>query len=84
MPRRVFEGVVVSDANNKTVVVRVEKRIKHPVYKKYITRSSKYAAHDPSNAFKKGDVIKIIETRPISKTKHWHVLTAEMETAEGA
>ena len=53
MPRRVFEGVVVSDASDKTVVVRVEKRVKHPVYKKTIKKSCKYAAHDPNNAYKK-------------------------------
>ena len=77
MPRRVLEGVVVSDTNNKTIVVRVEKRIKHPVYKKYITRSSKYAAHDPSNTYKIGDMVKIIEGRPISKSKRWHAVYAD-------
>lgn len=74
MPRRMFEGVVVSDVNDKTVIVRVENRIKHPVYKKYIMSTAKYAAHDPENKFKKGEVIKIIEGRPVSKSKCWHVV----------
>jgi small subunit ribosomal protein S17 len=74
MPRRVFEGLVVSDVNNKTVVVKVETKIKHPVYKKYILRSSKYSAHDPENSCKMGEIVKIIEGKPVSKTKRWHVL----------
>lgn len=78
MPRRVFEGVVVSDTNDKTVVVRVESKIKHPVYKKYILRSAKYAAHDPENKCKKGEVIRIIEGKPVSKSKRWHVLYAPL------
>ena len=81
MPCRVLQGVVVSDASHKTVVVRVEKSVKHPMYKKYITRSSKYAAHDPENVYKIGDMIKIIECRPISKTKKWHVMD-ETKTQE--
>ena len=83
MPRRIFEGVVVSDINDKTVVVRVQKKIKHPVYKKYIVRSAKYAAHDPHNTFKKGEAVRIIESKPISKSKRWHVLYAD-ETVKGA
>jgi small subunit ribosomal protein S17 len=74
MPCRVLQGVVVSDASHKTVVVRVEKSVKHPVYKKYISRSCKYAVHDPENTYKIGDMIRIIECRPISKTKKWHVM----------
>ncbi len=74
MPRRIFEGIVVSDTNDKTIVVRVESKIKHPVYKKYIMRSSKYSAHDPENVCKKGEVVKIIEGRPVSKSKRWHVM----------
>lgn len=74
MPRRVFKGVVVSDKNDKTVVVRVEKSTKHPIYKKYIKKSAKYAAHDPLNTFKIGDTVEIIESKPISKSKHWHVI----------
>ena len=57
MPRRVLQGTVVSDVNDKTVVVRVERRVMHPIYKKIIRRSKKYAAHDPLNAFKVGDVV---------------------------
>lgn len=74
MPRRVLKGTVVSDACEKTVVVRVERRVMHPIYKKYITRSKKYAAHDEVNRFKVGDVIEIRECRPISKRKRWEVL----------
>jgi small subunit ribosomal protein S17 len=76
MPRRVLQGVVVSDVNHKTIVVRVEKSVKHPVYKKYITRSCKYAAHDPENRHKVGEIVSIIECPPISKMKRWHVLTS--------
>jgi len=74
MPRRVLRGTVVSDACEKTVVVRVERRVMHPIYKKYITRSKKYAAHDENNRFKVGDVVEIRECRPISKRKRWEVL----------
>ncbi len=74
MPRRVFQGVVVSDKADKTVVVRVEKSVKHPVYKKYMKRTAKYAAHDPLNKCKMGDFVKIIESKPISKTKKWLVV----------
>lgn len=75
MPKRVLTGVVVSDKANKTVVVRVERRVMHPVYKKFIMRSKKYAAHDEANAFKIGDRVRIEESRPVSKTKRWVVLT---------
>jgi small subunit ribosomal protein S17 len=74
MPKRVLQGVVVSDACDKTVIVRVERRVMHPVYKKFITRSKKYAAHDENNTFKAGDVVRIEESRPISKRKRWIVL----------
>ncbi|MDR3031104.1 MAG: 30S ribosomal protein S17 [Holosporales bacterium] len=73
MPRRVLQGVVVSDKNNKTVLVRVEKKVLHPLYKKYVKRHKKYAAHDESNECKIGDTVKIIESKPISKTKKWVV-----------
>lgn len=75
MPRRVLQGVVVSDKCDKTVTVKVERIYKHPVYKKFIKRSKKYAAHDEQNQFKMGDVIKIIESKPISKSKRWMVVT---------
>lgn len=73
MPRRVLQGVVVSDKADKTVSVRVESNIMHPVYKKYIKRHKKYAAHDEQNAYKIGDIVRIIESAPISKTKKWVV-----------
>ena len=73
MPRRVLQGVVVSDKCDKTVTVRVEKRIMHAIYKKYVKKHKKYIAHDAGNEYKVGDVVKIIESRPISKTKKWVV-----------
>ena len=77
MPKRVMQGVVVSDKPDKTVVVRVERRVMHPLYKKFIKRSKKFAAHDPENKFKTGDVVRIRECPPISKRKCWEVLTEE-------
>jgi small subunit ribosomal protein S17 len=74
MSKRILQGVVVSDACDKTVVVRVERRVMHPVYKKFITHSKKYAAHDEHNKFHNGDAVQIEESRPISKRKHWVVL----------
>ncbi|MDV7338480.1 30S ribosomal protein S17 [Terasakiella sp. A23] len=77
MPKRILQGVVVSDKQEKTVVVKVERRFMHPLYKKFIKRSKKYAAHDENNQFKTGDLVKIQETKPISKNKTWEVLTEE-------
>jgi small subunit ribosomal protein S17 len=77
MPKRVLQGVVVSDAMDKTVVVRVERRVMHPVYKKFIRRTKKYSAHDEANAHKVGDVVRIEECRPISKSKRWTVIPGE-------
>ena len=77
MPRRIMWGTVVSDKRDKTVTVEVERRVMHPVYKKFITRSKKYSAHDEHNKFKVGDRVRIRETRPISKTKCWEVLADE-------
>ena len=74
MPKRVLTGTVVSDKADKTVVVRVERRVKHPLYGKIIRRSKKYHAHDEGNEFKPGDTVRIDETRPMSKTKTWKVL----------
>jgi small subunit ribosomal protein S17 len=74
MPRRVLQGVVVSNKGGKTVVVLVERRVMHPIYKKFIKRSKKYMAHDETNAVKTGDNVRIRECRPISKRKHWEVL----------
>lgn len=70
---RTQTGVVTSDKMDKTVVVAVERRFKHPVYKKYVVRHSRFKAHDPQNACKKGDVVVIKESRPISKDKRWRV-----------
>jgi small subunit ribosomal protein S17 len=74
MPRRILEGTVVSDKMEKTVVVRVDRRMSHPLYKKTIQRSKKYSAHDEEKRFKVGDFVKIIESAPISKTKRWRVV----------
>jgi small subunit ribosomal protein S17 len=74
MPKRVLQGVVVSDACDKTVVVRVERRVMHPIYKKYVSRSKKYAAHDEDNRYRAGDAVRIEESRPISKRKSWVVI----------
>ena len=76
MPKRVLQGTVVSDKNDKTVVVRVERRFTHPVLKKTIRKSKKYRAHDAQNQFKIGDSVRIQECAPISKTKRWEVVTA--------
>lgn len=77
MPKRILQGVVVSDKMDKTVVVRVERRMMHDKYKKYIRQSKKYAAHDENNQFKVGDVVKIRESRPMSRSKCWEVVTTE-------
>jgi small subunit ribosomal protein S17 len=74
MPRRILQGTVVSDKADKTVTVLVERRVMHPVYKKFIKQSKKYAAHDEANVFKIGDSVQIEECRPISKSKRWVVL----------
>jgi small subunit ribosomal protein S17 len=84
MPKRVLQGVVVSDACDKTVIVRVERRVMHPVYKKFITRSKKYAAHDEANAYKAGDTVRIEESRPISKRKRWVVVAAGAAVGAGS
>lgn len=75
MPKRVMQGVVVSDKQDKTVTVLVERRVMHPLYKKYVKKSKKYAAHDEANSFKEGDQVSIQECRPLSKRKRWEVLT---------
>ena len=74
MPKRTLQGVVVSDKQNKTVVVRVDRRFSHATMKKVILRSKKYHAHDENNEFRTGDVVRIQETRPISKLKRWRVI----------
>ena len=74
MPKRVLTGTVVSDKTDKTVVVLVERRVKHPLYGKIIKRSKKYHAHDEGNVFKEGETVRIEECAPISKLKTWRVL----------
>lgn len=81
MSKRVLQGIVVNDACDKTVIVRVERRVMHPVYKKFITHSKKYAAHDEHNRFHAGDAVQIEESRPISKRKHWVVLGGPGDSA---
>ena len=90
MPKRALTGLVVSDKGNKTVVVNVERKVKHPLYGKIIRRSKKYHAHDESNEFKQGETVRIEETAPISKLKTWKVIervnthaTPERASAEG-
>ena len=81
MPKRILQGKVVSDKNEQTVTVLVERRFKHPVLHKIVRSSKKYRAHDADNQFKVGDTVRIIECAPISKTKRWTVLTEEQATA---
>ncbi|MDD3288374.1 MAG: 30S ribosomal protein S17 [Alphaproteobacteria bacterium] len=81
MPRRVLQGTVVSDKGDKTVTILVERRVMHPLFKKYIRVSKKYAAHDEQNRHKVGDKVEIIECRPISKRKRWMVVEADAAKA---
>jgi small subunit ribosomal protein S17 len=76
MPKRILQGEVVSDGGNKSIVVKVDRRVMHPLYKKFIRKSKRYHAHDEDNAFKVGDIVRIQECRPRSKTKTWEVLSA--------
>ena len=78
MPKRIMQGVVVSDKNDKTIVVRVERRFMHAQYKKVIRRSKRFHAHDPENKFKIGDHVRIRECAPISKNKRWIVLAEDV------
>ena len=71
MPKRILQGVVVSDKNENTIVVLVERRLRHPVLKKTVRLSKKYHAHDENNEAKAGDIVRIEETRPLSKQKRW-------------
>ena len=75
MPKRILQGVVVSDKNAKTIVVQVERRYTHPLLKKTVRRTKKYHAHDEKNSFKVGDRVSIEETRPISRNKRWIAVT---------
>jgi small subunit ribosomal protein S17 len=71
LPKRILQGLVVSDKNDKTIVVKVERRLRHPVLKKTVRLSKKYHAHDDKNEAKTGDIVRIEETRPLSKLKRW-------------
>jgi small subunit ribosomal protein S17 len=80
MPKRILQGVVVSDKQNKTIVVKVERRFTHPLLKKTVRRSKNFHAHDENNRCKVGDTVSIEETKPISRLKRWAVV----ENAEAA
>ena len=82
MPRRILQGLVVSDVNEKTVTVKVERRFMHPVYKKFIVRSKKYLAHDESNQVKAGQTVRIQECRPLSKRTRWAVVADDASGAK--
>ena len=71
MPKKILQGTVISNKQDKTITVLVERKFKHPVLKKVIRRSKKYSAHDPENKYVNGDKVKIIESKPISKSKRW-------------
>lgn len=75
MPKRILYGMVIRDAAEKTVVVRVDRQFRHPLYKKFIRRSKKYAVHDENNRYKTGDSVRIQECPPISKRKRWILLS---------
>lgn len=80
--RKLRTGIVVSDRQNKTIVVQVERRAPHPLYKKVVTYRKKYYAHDEDNQCKVGDRVEIEETRPLSKTKHWRLRSVLQRVAE--
>ena len=84
MPKRVLTGRVVSDKMDKTITVLVERRVMHPLYKKFIRKSKKYAAHDGANLCKEGDVVQIEECPPISKRKVWTVVARNGEAVAPA
>ncbi len=84
MPRRVLEGTVTSNKMDKTITVLVERRYMHPIYKKYLKRTDKYAAHDEHNSAKEGDKVQIMECRPISKRKNWTLLVDGKEVTTKA
>jgi small subunit ribosomal protein S17 len=82
MPKRILQGIVVSDKNDKTIVVQVERRLRHPVLKKTVRLSKKYHAHDEKNEAKTGDVVRIEETRPLSRQKRW-ALVEKVASGQG-
>ena len=77
MPKRMLSGTVVSSNSNKTIVVKVTRRVKHKLYRKIINSSKKYHAHDEKNEFKVGDIVSIIESKPMSKLKNWVVISSD-------
>ncbi len=77
MPRRILQGTVVSDSMDKSITVQVRRKILHPLYKKFVTRSKKFIAHDAANTASEGDKVYIRECRPISKRKSWELITDE-------
>ena len=79
MPKRILSGTVVSSKSNKTIVVKVTRRVKHKLYKKIISLSKNYHVHDEDNEFKSGDIVNIIESKPISKLKKWIVFSSKGE-----
>ena len=79
MPKRILTGTVVSSNTNKTIVVKVTRRVQHKLYKKIVSQSKKYHAHDENNSYKVGDIVKIIESKPISKLKSWTVINDNQE-----
>jgi small subunit ribosomal protein S17 len=84
MPRRVLTGRVTSDKMDKTITVLVDRRVMHPLYKKFIRKSKKYAAHDEANQAKIGDLVRIIECAPISKRKTWTLVERNGANVDGA
>ena len=84
MPKRTLQGVVVSDKQDKTVIVQVERRYTHPVLKKTVRRSKKFYAHDEKNEFSVGDIVLIEERRPLSKLKRWEVIQGEKKKVAGS
>jgi len=84
MPKRILQGRVVSDKTDKTIVVEVERRVSHPVFKKFVKKSKRFMAHDSGNAAKVGDLVRIQECRPISKRKRWELVTDGADAAQAA
>jgi small subunit ribosomal protein S17 len=81
MPRRILHGTIVSSKNDKTIVVNVERKFRHPLYGKFVKQSKKFKAHDAGNAGKVGEIVAIEECRPISKTKRW-ILKSKVGVSE--
>lgn len=84
MPKRILQGKVVSDKTDKTIVVEVERRVSHPVFKKFVKKSKRFMAHDESNAAKIGDLVRIQESRPHSKRKRWELVAGGADAAQPA